>query len=140
MDDVAVIGIILLFLFDVSIIPSLRKALFDCFRSNGYSKKYKKINANQNILNRITLNYIYPLLKKYKNDFRIIHLCYKVYLVVSSLLSVFIIFLYFFAKENICLIAIIFCCIFKVIVALGIRIFLFPHGEVAANSVFIKKK
>ena len=127
MDDVAVIGIILLFLFDVSIIPLLRKAYSIALDPTDIAKKYKKINANQNILNRITLNYIYPLLKKYKNDFRIIHLCYKVYLVVSSLLSVFIIFLYFFAKENVCLIAIIFCCIFKVIVALGIRIFLFPH-------------
>jgi len=134
------IGYIVLLLFDLSIVPSLRVALFDCFRCNGYNKSYKKIHENQSVLNRITLNYISTFIKKYKNDFVIVHKCYKLYLVVSIIFFLLIVLLYFLYGKTVCLISIVACCFFKSIIALVIRIILFPHGDVSARSIFIERK
>ena len=140
MDKLRVIAYILLILLYFYIIPSLRTSLLECFQSNGYKKTYKRINKNQSILNRITLNYIPPLLKKYKQEFHIIHQIYKIYLSTSPCLSLLIPLSYIFFGNNVYFILVTITCCLKFLLAASIRIILFPHGEVAANSIFIRKK
>jgi len=140
MGDIKIIAYILLLLLDFSIVTSLRTAMFECFQSNGYKKTYRKINIKQSFIDRITLNYISPFLKKYRREFSVIHKIYKIYLLVSPCLSLLILFAYVFFVDGIYFIVSAITCSAKLLLAFIIRIKLFPYGEVAANSIFISKK
>lgn len=139
MDNISkFLAYIILLLFDINIIPAFRTALFDCFRKNGYNKSYKKISAKQSFLNRITLDYIPPLLKKYKSDFLIVHRSYKIYLVISILSNLVVPLVYFIFGEKIYLIFISLFVVLKFFIDLVIRIKLFPQGTNARSIFFIK--
>lgn len=140
MDELRENSYILLLLLDLSIIPSLRTALLECCHGKSYHKKGRRINRDRPILDRITLNYIPPLLTKYKREFHIIHQIYKVYLIVSPFLSLLIPLSYIFFGNNVYFILFAITCFFKFLLGALIRIILFPHGEVAASSIFIQKK
>lgn len=140
MGELREIAYVLLLVLDLSIIPSLRTALLECCHGKSYHKKGRRINRDRPILDRITLNYIPPLLKKYKREFHIIHLVYKTYLIISPCLSLLIPLSYIFFGNNVYFILFAITCFLKFLLGALIRIILFPHGEVAANSIFIQKK
>lgn len=140
MDNTVKIGLFSLLLFNTLIVSNFRTALFDCFKRNGYKKTYKQIHKKQSVLNRITLGYILLFIKKQKRAFVIVHRYYVIYLIISGVLFIFIAVLYYIFGKTICIRAIIVDCIINSVVALLIRIKLFPYGDVAANSVFVKRK
>lgn len=140
MDNTVKIGLFSLLLFNILIVSNFRTALFDCFKRNGYKKTYRQIHKKQTVLNRITLGYILLFIKKQNRAFVIVRRYYVIYLIISGALFIFIVALYYIFGKTICISAIIVDCIINSVVAFLIRIRLFPHGDVAANSIFVKRK
>ena len=70
-----------LFLFmDILILFDGRRVLFDFLIGRRNRKSAKKIHGEQTDWDRLTMNYIEPMLKKHKKEFRRFHVLYKVLL------------------------------------------------------------
>ena len=70
-----------LFLFmDILILSDGRRVLFDFLIGRRNRKSAKKIHGEQTDWDRLTMNYIEPMLKKHKKEFHRFHVLYKVLL------------------------------------------------------------
>ena len=80
MEKIFYLAYIIIILMDIVIICDARRLLLDFLIGQRNRKNAEKIHAEQNFLDRVSMGYIQPMLKKYGSAFRKYRVLYLVYL------------------------------------------------------------
>lgn len=115
-----------MFLFDIINISDARKILLDFLIGRRNRKNAMKIHREQILWNRMTMDYIGPMLKKHRREFRIFHILYKTLIYSLAPRYLILVMVHIFAPSAIWY---VFLCYFiiEICIAILYRIVLGPN-------------
>lgn len=126
---------ILLLMLDILAVFDFRSLLFDFLIGAKNRKSAKRIHSEQDIVEKVTLKYIEPLLKKYKRQFVFFHRLYIFHIIALLLQNLILLVCVLMYLENIVYNLLNVLCLIKI----ALNLFLRLQVDSSRHSKYSKK-